>query len=396
MADQEIINYGSAPNDGTGDPLRDAFIKVDNNFGAIWNAGPVGSNIRVINNIIESTNVNGNIVLKPNGIGVVQARNNILPSANNTYSLGSPSAVFYSAHIGSGGISVSGNFNIGNLVTSNVVANGLVVTSGSNTWTLQGDTFTAPTGASWRSDIATNDEYIRSAVDGYINISTYDAADDEASEIQVEHGLIEFNFYNGSNASWVFDGIQASTQLPGNLTTAGNISAGYFLGDGSLLTNLASGSELVNGNSNVRVLANGNITISASGSANVAVFSATGLTLVGNMAAGNLSGNGAGISSVVAERGTDTNNWNTLVQMGVYKVNRTSWSGTIGTPVDSSVFVGLLQVLTVGDSTSQIFMPGTVDVNNQNIQWNRSYWNGIWTNWIKIVNDGQIIDAGSY
>ncbi len=31
-ADQEIINVGAAPNDGTGDTARDAFIKVNNNF----------------------------------------------------------------------------------------------------------------------------------------------------------------------------------------------------------------------------------------------------------------------------------------------------------------------------------------------------------------------------
>ena len=28
-----FINYGTSPNDGTGDAIRDAFIKVDDNFG---------------------------------------------------------------------------------------------------------------------------------------------------------------------------------------------------------------------------------------------------------------------------------------------------------------------------------------------------------------------------
>jgi hypothetical protein len=33
---QEVINVGSAPNDGTGDPLRTAYIKCNSNFGELY------------------------------------------------------------------------------------------------------------------------------------------------------------------------------------------------------------------------------------------------------------------------------------------------------------------------------------------------------------------------
>ena len=33
---REIINVGSAPNDGTGDPIRTAYIKCNNNFGELY------------------------------------------------------------------------------------------------------------------------------------------------------------------------------------------------------------------------------------------------------------------------------------------------------------------------------------------------------------------------
>lgn len=36
---QEIINIGTSPNDGTGDPLRTAFTKVNNNFTQLFNTG---------------------------------------------------------------------------------------------------------------------------------------------------------------------------------------------------------------------------------------------------------------------------------------------------------------------------------------------------------------------
>jgi hypothetical protein len=33
---QQIINVGSAPNDGTGDPLRTAYIKTNSNFSELY------------------------------------------------------------------------------------------------------------------------------------------------------------------------------------------------------------------------------------------------------------------------------------------------------------------------------------------------------------------------
>jgi hypothetical protein len=36
---QEIINIGSSPNDGSGDPLRVAFQKINNNFSQLYSSG---------------------------------------------------------------------------------------------------------------------------------------------------------------------------------------------------------------------------------------------------------------------------------------------------------------------------------------------------------------------
>ena len=102
-------------------------------------------------------------------------------------------------------------------------------------------------------------------------------------------------------------------------------------------------------------------------------------------------------TGVMADRGPDPNNWNTLIEMGVYTVNRVSWSGTVGTPLDSQVFVGLLEVKNSTDTAiEQIFFPGTVEENNQKIQWNRAQWSGSWTGWVKIVNDYQVVVGGEF
>jgi len=49
----ELVNVGLAPNDGTGDPLRTAFIKVNGNFSEIYNAiNPTSSgNVLIAGNL---------------------------------------------------------------------------------------------------------------------------------------------------------------------------------------------------------------------------------------------------------------------------------------------------------------------------------------------------------
>jgi hypothetical protein len=75
------------------------------------------------------------------------------------------------------------------------------------------------------------------------------------------------------------------------ISTEGNVSAGYFYGNGSLLTGVSSSSNTIfNGNSNVAVSsANANVTISVSTVANVVSISPTTVSVAGNISAGNVS-----------------------------------------------------------------------------------------------------------
>jgi hypothetical protein len=118
---QQQIDYGASANDGTGDPLRTAFIKTDDNFDNVWLAGPVGSNITIINNTIQANNTNGNLILSPNGVGVVQTNSKLLPRLNNTYDLGSTALKYRAGYFGVGGLTVDGNVSItGNLTAGNI------------------------------------------------------------------------------------------------------------------------------------------------------------------------------------------------------------------------------------------------------------------------------------
>jgi hypothetical protein len=136
---QYVINIGTIPNDGTGDPLRTAFNDVNLNFDQVFAAGPVLSNIQIANNTILTTNTNGNLVLAPNGIGVVQSNVHIVPNTSNIRNLGAADqrwSTIYAQYANlSGGLAVanltaSGNVVVGgNLtVTGNVINIGNLVT----------------------------------------------------------------------------------------------------------------------------------------------------------------------------------------------------------------------------------------------------------------------------
>ena len=117
---------------------------------------------------------------------------------------------------------------------------------------------------------------------------------------------------------------------------------------------------------------------------------------------GELAVNGTTVATAentLTNRGADSINWNLITTMGLYTVNRLSWSGTIGTPLDSQVFIGTLEVLVSSTQTdtsiTQNFFPGQ-QLTDAAVQFTRSNWNGAWTLWQKIVNTRQIVSGGEF
>jgi hypothetical protein len=72
----------------------------------------------------------------------------------------------------------------------------------------------------------------------------------------------------GGTTGFTFNSSSNLFSAPGNANFIGNVTASYFIGNGSQLTGIDT-TQIVNGNSNVRVFANSNVTISSNGIANV-------------------------------------------------------------------------------------------------------------------------------
>ena len=68
---QEVINIGVQADDGTGDTIRGAGIKINSNFTELYTDPLVATSLGFLENEISTTQSNADIVLKPSGTGVV-------------------------------------------------------------------------------------------------------------------------------------------------------------------------------------------------------------------------------------------------------------------------------------------------------------------------------------
>jgi len=432
---QYSIDIGAVPDDGQGDPLRTAFNFTNLNFNQIFAAGPVLSNVAIANNTIRTINNNGDLILAPNGIGRIQLKNTLLPGFDNVYDLGSPSFRFNSIYVGTGGLNIPSISVTGNITGNNIFSTGFMSSAGN---VISG-------GALLGTSLAVSSATV------YGTIATIDinaTGNIGANNITAQGNIYTSNILATRNVS-----------ATGNIT-GDYVTGNYLVGNGALITGIvvSAGAEILFGTSNVRIpAANANVYVSVNDTSNVAIFANTGAYVTGVVSAtgditapnfignviGNISGNitvpgsdtqvifndnglagatsgftfdktsnlvtvsgtvsavgfvgnGAALANVMSDRGGDSNNWNNLTQMGVYLVNRTSWAGTVGTPLDSQVFIGVLEVMnSTNTALTQVFYPATVS-NDIKIQWTRSYWSGSWTGWILMTNSGQTITGGDF
>jgi len=214
MSQPIVINIGALPNDGTGDPLRTAFNDVNLNFANVFASGPVGSNIQIANNIVSTLNTNGNLVLSPNGIGIVQANSHVVPNQTRIRNLGSSTLLWnttYTQYLNTTFATI-GTATIGNIGNLTIPVANLHITGGSNGYVLQTDgtgnlTWTAQTGGSGNAAPAGANTQIQY---------------NDAGNLGATAG---FTFNNTSNTLSVPGNIQM-----GNTSGIYSSSAGYVVG----------------------------------------------------------------------------------------------------------------------------------------------------------------------
>ena len=248
MSQPIVINIGAIPNDGTGDPLRTAFNDTNLNFANVFASGPVGSNIQIANNSILTLNTNGNLVLNPNGIGVVQANAHVVPDQTRIRNLGSANLLWnttYTQYLNTTYATI-GTANIGNIGTLTIDVGNLHLLGGTNGYVLQTDgtgnlTWTAQTGGTGNG------------TPGGANTQV------QYNDAGAFGGTAGFTFDNASNV----------LSVPGNVSAGNVLTSAQVIANGEIQsgTGFFTGGYLsVNGNTDLHdTTVTGNLIINNSG-----------------------------------------------------------------------------------------------------------------------------------
>jgi hypothetical protein len=229
----------------------------------------------------------GNLTLPGNTFAVNYANGN--PVTINSSSYGNANVATFLSNFGSNTISTTGAVNTGNLfITGNILAN-----SAGNVWSISNDFLSFPSGASWQSNKFSLDEYISSAIDGYLNLQTFDNTSNVATELHMEHGVVQINIYNGSLKTWNFNE-DGSTTFPGDLLPTANL--GGSLGNSSLYwSNLWVANNTIYIGGVALGMTAGNV-LTVDGNAVLTNGSNTAVSTTGNITAGNIGITGGSLT----------------------------------------------------------------------------------------------------
>ena len=192
---------------------------------------------------------------------------------------------------------------------------------------------------------------------------------DQANDILYKY------FFDGTSYYWVDTTsgyISASVGATANTLVQrdsnGNVTANYFIGNGSMLTGVGSAGSLSNGTSNITAgTINGNITVGIGGVSNTLVFTSTGMNVIatGGINAGNIvtsnyfTGSGNLLSNIQAANITGT----------VANANYSLYAGTVLTNAQPNITsVGTLSNLTSGGTVNFISASNVSLGSNANVK----------------------------
>lgn len=313
---QEIINVGSAPDDGQGDPLRTAFTKTNNNFSQLFSSSANGySDIHNGNSNVNIATANGNITMSASGTANVIVVSNTIVSITGDLAVSGNASLtgnIVGDRITNGTTSIeipvaNGNANITVGGTSNVVVfstageyvSGLISATGNVTanngmfTTIVNVASHTGTLVSITGNVTANNGMFTNVV----NVASF-----TGTLLSVSGNVDGGNLNTGGLISTTGNVTAAGITLgSGALSTTGNISAGYYLGNGSQLTGIlaSGGASIDNGTSNVKVVGP-NVTVNIGGTSNIVVYATTGEYVTGLVSVtGNVIGNNGMFTTIV-------------------------------------------------------------------------------------------------
>ena len=277
-ANIELLNVSNIAN------VTNLYISNTANLGAVSNVTITGGN----SGYLLTTDGHGVLQWSPPGTG------SAISNGASNVDIGT-----YSGNITA---SVNGNTNVVIITANGLIVNGNVSAT-TFTGNLSGSAATVTANA--QPNITSVGTLTSLVVTG--NITSGNANLGNLATANYFTGILTTNAQPNITSVGTLTSLDVSGNISGgNITTigqvvaTGNITGNYFIGNGSQLTGIDA-TSIQNGNSNVKVYANANISTSVAGVANVLVVTGVGanvdgtLGVTGNLSASNLVITGTGL-----------------------------------------------------------------------------------------------------
>jgi fibronectin-binding autotransporter adhesin len=272
---RQNINIGSSANDGTGDPLRTAFDKINDNFVELYGAdndiNTLDANMDVNNYAITTGVTNGDVTITPNGTGNINLGS--ITINGSTISANDSTQITLAENIQTTGtLNVSG---AATLATSLTLASGATVTSILDEDAMGSDSATA---------LATQ-QSIKAYVDSQVTAQDLDFQGDSGGALAVDLDSQTFTIAGGTGIDTAGSGqtltvnidstvatLTGTQTLSGKTLTAPTINAATMTGTVTI-DSLSFADNTITTNAS-----NANLELTASGTGTVELLSNTNVT----------------------------------------------------------------------------------------------------------------------
>ena len=210
---RQAINIGSSANDGTGDPLRTAFDKINDNFVELYGSdndlNTLDANLDLNNFAITTGVTNGNITLTPNGTGNI-ALGSITINGSQISSNDSTQITLADNIQTTGTLNVDGATALGStltVATSLALATGATVTGIDNGALGSSATLLATQGA------------IKTYVDAQVTAQDLDFACDDSTTLSIDLDSESLQFSGGTGITTAGTGNTVTVAIDGTVAT---------------------------------------------------------------------------------------------------------------------------------------------------------------------------------
>ena len=271
---RQVINIGSSANDGTGDPLRTAFDKINDNFVELYGGdndiNTLDANLNTNNFAITTGVTNGDVTITPNGTGSIK----LGAMKFNGTTISSDDSTIVNINEGlvvDGTASISG---AATLSTSLALASGATVTAILDEDAMGSDSATA---------LATQ-QSIKAYVDSQVTAQDLDFACDDSTTLSIDLDSESLQFSGGTGITTAGTGNTVTIAVDGTIAT---------LTGSQTLTNKVLTSPTINGatmtgnvtvdnliftDTDISTASNGDLTLNPGGTGTIQLHANTAIT----------------------------------------------------------------------------------------------------------------------